>query len=154
MCVLDINAPGSRPLKVQQMFPIVFHLWPGQAVGLLRPVTVRPLTLVLKRVLGEPKCCVGSAVLQPEFFVMPPTFRNNTFNPHMGRHDQTHPLHAAVLPHEGGELYQLQCNRKAPGVSGRGPWAHHHRLALAGRYWGWAFCPSARLACGVGWAPT
>lgn len=64
---------------------------------------------------------------------MPSTFRNNPFHPRVGRHDQTHPLHAAVLPLERGELRQLQRDWEAAGVGGRGPRAHHHRLALAGR---------------------
>lgn len=63
--MLDINTLRSLPLKAQQMFPVVSHLRPGQAIGLLAPVTVTPRTPVLKRLLGERQRCLGSAIPQP-----------------------------------------------------------------------------------------
>lgn len=59
--------------------------------------------------------------------------RYNPHNSHLGCHEQANPFHAALLPHQRGQLRELQRHWQAAGVSGSGPRAHHHCLEVAGR---------------------
>lgn len=140
-CLLLATPPPVCALGVRALSPCLYEPsrclllsspLAGQAVGPSGPGAERPLNAGLK----DFDTNAGVALAWPFSSlssVTPPACRNNTFHPRLGRHDQAHPLHAAVLPLKGSELHQLQRNREAAGVGGRGPRAHHHRLALAGR---------------------